>query len=313
MRSLYRKKQISYREYEQFIKEKIKELIRFQEDVGLDVLVHGEFERTDMVEFFAQKLNGMFTTDNGWIISYGTRVYRPPMIYKEANRRKPLTAKEIVFAQSLTKRPVKGMLTGPLTILAWSYNISGLAPWKIAFSIARCLNEEISYLIQKGIKIIQIDEPAFRELTPIKQKKRREYFAWATRSFNIASRTPKEIQIHTHMCYAEFGEIIDWISKMNFDVITFEAVRSRGRFVESLKNKKFIKQIGPGVWDIHSVYVPKIKDILEIMYRVLKVLEPHQLWINPDCGLKTRGWKEVVPSIKNMVKAAHILREHGVK
>ncbi len=310
MRALYRKGKVSKSKYEKFIKEKIRELIRFQEEVGLDILVHGEFERTDMVEFFAQKLKGFYTTQAGWVISYGTRVYRPPIIYDEVSRTIPLTLKEITFAQSLTEKIVKGILTGPVTILGWSYNITKNPSYKVAFQIAKALNKEVKDLVKKGIKIIQIDEPAFRELMPLKKRKQEFYFRWAVRAFNLSCKVLDSVQIHTHMCYSEFGEILKWILKLNFDVITIEAMRSRGDMLSAFKNKKFVRDIGPGVWDIHSVYVPSSKEMKVVIEKALKVLKPSQIWINPDCGLKTRDWIQVKPAIENLVKLAKSLRKN---
>jgi len=309
IRALYRKNKISKSEYEKFIKEKIKRLIRFQEQIGLDVLVHGEFERTDMVEFFAQRLKGFYTTQSGWIISYGTRVYRPPIICDRVERKAPLTVKEITFAQSLTKKFVKGIITGPVTILGWSYNITKNPPYKVAFQIAKALNKEIKELIKKGIKIIQIDEPAFREQVPLKKRKQRFYFSWAIRAFNLTCKTQDFVQIHTHMCYSEFKDILNQILKLNFDVITIEAMRSKGDVLSAFESKKFVRDIGPGVWDIHSVYVPKIEEMKVVIEKALKVLKPGQIWINPDCGLKTRNYKEVNSALKKMVKLAKILRK----
>ncbi len=309
IRALYRKRKIPSSEYRSFINKKIFYLVKYQEEKGLDVLVHGEFERTDMVEFFAQKLSGFATTDGGWVISYGTRVYRPPIIYALPRRHKPLTMREILYAQSLTPRPVKGMLTGPTTILNWSYNVSGYSSSRVAYALGRALNQEVKDLSKKGIKIIQIDEPAFREGVPLKRDKAKYYFTWAVRSFNLASRVKPQVQIHTHMCYSEFGEILPWILKLNFDVITIEAVRSKGRIIDDFRRVKFRRQIGPGVWDIHSVKIPAVKEMKSIIERALKVLGPRDLWINPDCGLKTRSWDEVGPSLENMVSLARMLRE----
>ena len=300
---------ISKREYQKFIKEKIKETIAFQEKLGLDVLVHGEFERTDMVEFFAQKLKGFLTTKEGWIISYGTRVYRPPIIYGDISRPKPMTLNEIGFAQSLTKKPVKGMLTGPVTILAWSFVREDIPIYEIAFQIALCLQQEIKDYEKRGIKVVQIDEPAFREKAPLKKEKWKEYFDWATKAFNLASKSKPETQIHCHMCYSEFDQIIDYILKMNFDVFLVEAARSRGDVIECFKRKKFKKQIGFGVWDIHSPIVPTVKKMEKIINLALKFFPKENLWLNPDCGLKTREWAETELALKNLVKLAKKLRK----
>ena len=307
-RAQFRKGKISQDEYRDFIRHKIKDLIRFQEDIGLDVLVHGEFERTDMVEFFAQELDGIATTRNGWIISYGTRGYRPPIIYGDISRPKPMTLEEISYAQSLTHRPVKGMLTGPVTILAWSYVREDIPIYEVSYQIALCLQEEIKDYERAGIKIVQIDEPAFREKAPIKKRNWSDYFNWAINSFNLASQSKPETQIHTHMCYSEFGEIIDYIKMMDFDVITIEASRSKGDIIKDFKKIDFKKQIGLGVWDIHSPAVPSCSDMENIITQALEVLPKENLWINPDCGLKTRDWPETEASLKNLVAVARKLR-----
>ena len=219
-------------------------------------MVHGEFERTDMVEFFAKKLDGIAATKSGWIISYGTRVYRPPIIFGDVSRPEPMSIEEIAFAQSLTSKPVKGMLTGPVTILAWSYVREDIPVHNVAYQIALCLQDEVKDYEKAGIKIVQIDEPAFRERAPIKKRNWNEYFDWAVKSFALASKSKPETQIHTHMCYSEFGEIIDRIVRLDFDVISIEATRSKGDFIKTFTKVDFPKQIGLGVWDIHSPAIP---------------------------------------------------------
>ncbi|MCK4307000.1 5-methyltetrahydropteroyltriglutamate--homocysteine S-methyltransferase, partial [candidate division WOR-3 bacterium] len=252
-RADFRTGKISKEEYKSFIKTKIEELIKLQEDIGLDVLVHGEFERSDMIEFFAEKLEGITTTKNGWIISYGTRCYRPPIIYDDVKRKAPLTLEEIAFAQSITKKPVKAILTGPVTIVSWSFVRDDIPLPLVAYQISLALQEEVKDLEKAGIKIIQIDEPAFREKTPIKKRDWETYFDWAIKSFRLASSlSSPETQIHTHMCYSEFGEILEYIEKMDFDCITIEASRSRGDTLQYFKDINFERQIGPGVWDVHS-------------------------------------------------------------
>jgi len=308
MRSDFRKGVISEKEYKEFIRKEIKKLIDLQEEIGLDVLVHGEFERTDMVEFFAEKLSGIATTKNGWIISYGTRGYRPPIIYGDVKRVMPMTLDEIKYAQSLTEKKVKGMLTGAVTIIAWSYTRKDIPTRDVSYQIALALKEEIQDYVKNGITIVQIDEPAFREKAPIKKREWKDYFDWAVKSFNLTSSFPPEVQVHTHMCYSEFGEIIDYIMKMEFDVISIEATRSKASIVEDFKKVKFEKQIGLGVWDIHSPYVPTVDNMKEVVLRALEILNKENFWINPDCGLKTRKWKEVVPSLKNLVELSKILR-----
>ncbi|MFA5008923.1 MAG: 5-methyltetrahydropteroyltriglutamate--homocysteine S-methyltransferase, partial [Candidatus Omnitrophota bacterium] len=250
----FMKGDVSLHDYDNFIRGKIFNFIEKQEEIGLDILTHGEFERTDMVEFFAQRLAGFVTTQNGWVISYGTRVYRPPIIYDKIKREKSLTLKETFYAQSIAPKPVKGIITGPITILAWSYNLRNTPAYMISFELACALNAEAKTLAQNEIKIIQIDEPAIKEFAPLKQRKKDFYFSWAVRSFNIASRLSPEVQIHTHLCYSEFSEIINWIKKMNFDVITIEAAREGAKITNSFKGMNFNRAIGPGVWDIHSKY-----------------------------------------------------------
>ncbi|OQX86343.1 MAG: 5-methyltetrahydropteroyltriglutamate--homocysteine S-methyltransferase, partial [Candidatus Omnitrophica bacterium 4484_70.2] len=243
-RNQFYNQKISKEEYENYIKEKIKNLIDFEERAGLDIFVHGEFERTDMVEYFAKNLEGFLTTKRGWIISYGTRVYRPPIIYKKI-RRKEFFTKEIIFAQTLASKPVKGILTGPVTIIAWSYNITDFSFPQLAKDLATALNREAKDLVKKGIKIIQIDEPAIKEFSPLKKRKRSDYFKWTISAFNLTTQLPPHIQIHTHMCYSEFEDIISWIKKMNFDVISIEAARDKGKILDAFRKINFKRGIGP--------------------------------------------------------------------
>ena len=310
-RAAFRSGKISEEEYSSFIKGGISKLINLQEELGLDVLVHGEFERTDMVEFFAEKLEGIATTRKGWVLSYGTRVYRPPIIYGDVSRPAPMTLEEVAFAQSLTEKPVKGMLTGPVTIIAWSFVRDDIPVSEVAYQIALCLQDEIKDYERNGIKIVQIDEPAFREKAPLKNRTWDEYFDWAVKSFRLTSQSKSETQIQTHMCYSEFGEIIKYILQMDFDVITIEASRSRGDIIKYFEEVNFDREIGLGVWDIHSPAVPSAEEIRESVERALKVFPKESFWINPDCGLKTRGWKEVVPSLRNLVSLAQNLRKEA--
>jgi len=305
----FKKRRISSKDYDKYIRNKIKDLIDTQEKHGLDVLVHGEFERTDMVEFFAQKLDGFITTDNGWVISYGTRVYRPPIIHAPIKRNKPITIKEITFAQKIAHKPVKGIFTGPVTIIAWSYNLRKEPVYKVAFELSRALNKEAMELVKNNINFIQIDEPAIKEYAPLRGRKRNLYFSWAVRSFNLTAKLPKKVQIHTHMCYSEFSDIIKWILKMNFDVITIEAAREEANIINSFRNIKMTKQIGPGVWDIHSKYPANRKTMENVISTAIKVFGKDKVWINPDCGLKTRGWPEVNISLSRMVKVAKDYRK----
>jgi 5-methyltetrahydropteroyltriglutamate--homocysteine methyltransferase len=301
---------ISQGEYENFIKEQIRNVIKIQEELGLDVLVHGEFERSDMVEFFGQKMKGFAFTKNGWVQSYGTRCVRPPIIYGDVSRPEPMTVKEISYAQSLTSKPVKGMLTGPVTILSWSFYRKDIPKKEIAYQIALALRDEVSDLEKAGIKVIQIDEPAFREGLPLKKSKQKEYLEWAVNAFKLTNEQVKaETQIQTHMCYSEFNEIIEYIYAMDSDVILIEASRSKGEILDAFEKFKYDHAIGPGVYDIHSPRIPTIEEMLEIAERSIKLIDKNLIWINPDCGLKTRNWEEVIPSLKNMVTVAKIMRE----
>ncbi|WP_456485063.1 5-methyltetrahydropteroyltriglutamate--homocysteine S-methyltransferase [Desulfurobacterium sp.] len=312
VRLLNRRGQLSDQDYETFIKGEIAKAIRIQEELGVDVFVHGEFERSDMVEFFAEKLEGIATTGNGWVISYGTRSYRPPIIFGDVERTEPMTVKEIAFAQSLTDKPVKGMLTGPVTIIAWSYCREDIPVSEVAYQIALAIRDEIADYEEAGIKIVQIDEAAFREKAPIKKRNWDEYFDWAVKSFRVChARSKPETQIHSHMCYSEFGEIIEYILAMDFDVISIEASRSKGDIIEAFEKVNFDRQIGLGVWDIHSPYVPSVEEMKPIVERALKVIPKENFWVNPDCGLKTRRWEECIPAIRNIVALAHELREEA--
>ncbi|WP_457567760.1 5-methyltetrahydropteroyltriglutamate--homocysteine S-methyltransferase [Desulfurobacterium sp.] len=312
VRLLNRKGQLSDKDYETFIKGEIAKAIKIQEELGVDVFVHGEFERSDMVEFFAEKLEGIATTGNGWVISYGTRSYRPPIIFGDVERTQPMTVKEIAYAQSLTDKPVKGMLTGPVTIIAWSYCREDIPVSEVAYQIALAIRDEIADYEKAGIKIVQIDEAAFREKAPIKKRNWDEYFDWAVKSFRVChAKSKAETQIHSHMCYSEFGEIIEYILAMDFDVISIEASRSRGDIIEAFEKVNFDRQIGLGVWDIHSPYVPSVEEMKRIVERALKVIPKENFWVNPDCGLKTRRWEECIPAIRNIVTLAHELREEA--
>ncbi|ADC90103.1 5-methyltetrahydropteroyltriglutamate/homocystei neS-methyltransferase [Thermocrinis albus DSM 14484] len=309
MRTAYRNGRITQEEYKAFIKKQIEHVIKVQEEIGLDVLVHGEFERTDMVEFFAEKLEGIATTKHGWVLSYGSRVYRPPIIYGDVERTHPMTLEEISYAQSLTSKPVKGMLTGPVTILNWSYYREDVPKHEIAYQIALALLDEVRDLEKAGIKVIQIDEPAFREGAPIKRRDWEKYFDWAIKAFRLCSNAQPQTQIHTHMCYSEFNEVIEYIYQMDFDVISIEASRSKGEIIAAFENfKGWDRQIGIGVYDIHSPAIPEKEEIKRILERAMKVIPVELLWVNPDCGLKTRNWEEVIPSLRNMVDAARELR-----
>lgn len=308
MRNAFKNGRISAEEYESFVCEQIRHVVQVQEELGLDVLVHGEFERSDMVEFFAEKLEGIALTQHGWVLSYGTRVYRPPIIYGDVVRPRPMTLKEITFAQSLTKRPMKGMLTGPVTILAWSFARADIPLREVAWQIGLALQDEVRDLEAAGIAVIQIDEPAFREMAPLRRALWPEYFDWAVKAFRLASRAQPQTQIHTHMCYSEFNEILPYIEQLDADVITIEATRSKGEVIEAFERHSYPRQIGPGVYDVHSPAVPSVESIVAILRRVMRVIPPERVWVNPDCGLKTRRWEEVIPALRNLVSAAWQLR-----
>tara|TARA_R100001594_G_C4047573_1_gene264400 strand:+ start:1147 stop:3294 length:2148 start_codon:yes stop_codon:yes gene_type:complete len=299
----HKKGKISTEEYNGKVDNFVKDAIEFQEDLGFDVLVHGESERSDMVEHFCQRLDGMSSTDNGWIISYGTRCYRPSIIHGDVHRPEPMTIREIEYAQTLTCKPVKGMLTGAVTIMAWDFVRKDIPIQNVAYQIALALQDEIRDYEKAGIKMVQVDEPAFRELVPIKKKYHKEYFDWAIKSYNLSVNTNPETQIHCHMCYSEFNEIVNEINQLDFDVVSIECSRSKGEIIEAFEKIDFKRQIGLGVWDIHSPAIPTKDDMVKILERALRVIPQSQFWINPDCGLKTRGWEETKASMKNMVEA----------
>ncbi|MGE0108733.1 MAG: 5-methyltetrahydropteroyltriglutamate--homocysteine S-methyltransferase [Bdellovibrionales bacterium] len=310
-RALYRKGDLSQEEYGEFIKDQIKSCIEFQEQAGLDVLVHGEFERTDMVEFFGEKMKGFAFTKNGWVQSYGSRGVKPPIIYGDVVRLEPMTVELARFAQGLTDKPVKGMLTGPVTILRWSF-VRDDQPYSVtAHQIALALQDEVLDLERAGIKIIQIDEPAFREGAPIRRGEWRKYFPWAVKAFRLVSTGVRdETQIHTHMCYSEFNDIISSIKDLDADVISIETSRSQMELLDAFVTFKYPAGIGPGVYDIHSPRVPHVEEMISLLKKASDLLGPDQIWVNPDCGLKTRGWPEVKESLTRMVEAARVLRDN---
>lgn len=308
-RSKWRKREWSNEQYRLFIREKIAEWIRIQEEIGLDVLVHGEFERTDMVEFFGEQLGGFAFTRNGWVQSYGSRCVKPPIIYGDVEFLKPMTVEESVYAQTLTDKPVKGMLTGPITILNWSFVRDDLSREQVTYQIALALRAEVEALEQAGIEMIQVDEPALREGLPLKVSDHEHYLDWAVRSFRLATSTVRDAtQIHTHMCYCEFHDIMDAIRAMDADVISIETSRSHGELIGSLEQDTYDKGIGLGVYDIHSPRVPAVSEMVSLIRRALRVLDPALFWINPDCGLKTRGDEETIAALRNMVQATQQIR-----
>lgn len=311
LRKNYREQLISEEEYREQIRRKIAELVILQEEIGLDVLVHGEFERNDMVEYFAENLEGFLFTEKAWVQSYGTRCVKPPIIWGDIKRPQPLTLDYILYAQSLTKKPMKGMLTGPVTILNWSFAREDLSLREIAFQIALAVRDEVMDLEKNGIRIIQIDEAALREKLPLhKEDWHKCYLDWAIKAFRLThSGLGPQTQVHTHMCYSEFADIIKGIDDMDADVISFEAARSDLSLIDVLKQNNFRTQVGPGVYDIHSPRIPAKEELQQNIRKMLDKLEPEKLWINPDCGLKTRGMAEVIPSLQNMVAAAAEMRK----
>ncbi len=308
-RQLWRKGEWNNEQYEGFIQEQIDIWIKLQEEIGLDVLVHGEFERTDMVEFFGEKLEGFAFTQYGWVQSYGSRCVKPPVIFGDVAFEKAMTVEETKYAQSKTNRPVKGMLTGPITIMNWSFVREDITREQIAYQLAYALRQEVEALEQAGIGMIQVDEPAVREGLPLKEEDQAEYLAWAVKAFRMTTCTVQPTtQIHTHMCYCEFHDMIDSIESMDADVISIETSRSHGELIHSFEVNTYKLGIGLGVYDIHSPRVPRVEEMTSMIDRALRVLDPKLFWINPDCGLKTRGKEETVESLRNMVQATEIAR-----
>lgn len=295
--------------YEERIKAEIQEVISFQEKTGLDVLVHGEAERNDMVQYFAEQLTGYLATQHGWVQSYGTRYVRPPILAGDITRPEPMTVRWTTYAQSLTDRPVKGMLTGPVTMLAWSFVRDDQPLGDTARQVALALRDEVNDLEAAGSSVIQVDEPALRETLPLRTADRPAYLAWATEAFRLStSGVRPDTQIHTHMCYAEFGDIVQAIDDLDADVISLEAARSHMQVARELASHGYPREAGPGVYDIHSPRVPSTQEAAELLRAGLKAIPAERLWVNPDCGLKTRGWPETRASLENLVAAAHAVR-----
>lgn len=296
--------------YHSFLKGQIREWIKIQEEIGLDVLVHGEFERSDMVEFFGEKLDGFAFTQNGWVQSYGSRCVKPPVIYGDVACHSPMTVKESVYAQSLTDKPVKGMLTGPTTILNWSFVRDDITRREVVQQIALALRQEIHTLQSKGIHMIQVDEPALREGLPLKKQNWESYLNQSIKAFRLATSSAADTtQIHTHMCYSEFQDIMGAIRELDADVLSIETSRSHGELIRTFEFDTYDKGIGLGVYDIHSPRIPETEEMTEMIRRAIRVLDPSLFWINPDCGLKTRTREEVIPALQNMVQAAHRARK----
>ncbi|MCL6536992.1 MAG: 5-methyltetrahydropteroyltriglutamate--homocysteine S-methyltransferase [Acidothermus sp.] len=295
--------------YDELIRREITDVIGEQERLGLDVLVHGEPERNDMVQYFAEQLDGFLVTTEGWVQSYGTRYVRPPIIVGDVSRPKPMTVTWAAYAQSLTKKPVKGMLTGPVTMLAWSFVRDDQPRAETARQVALALRDEVADLEAIGISVIQIDEPALRESLPLRRADRADYLAWAVDAFHLVTGGVRDdTQIHTHMCYAEFGDILDAIIAMDADVISLEAARSDMAIVTDLARAGYPNEVGPGVWDVHSPRVPTVAEVVERIRLALKDFPPERLWVNPDCGLKTRDYPEVRAALANLVAAARLVR-----
>lgn len=310
-RSAYRKQAISKEEYEAFNKERIAACVAWQEEIGLDVLVHGEYERNDMVEYFGEALDGFLFTEKAWVQSYGTRCVKPPIIWGDVSRKKPITVDWSVYAQSLTKKHMKGMLTGPVTILNWSFPREDISIRESITQIALAIRDEVLDLEKNGIQIIQIDEAALREKLPLRKSDwHSQYLDFAIPAFRLThSGVKPTTQIHTHMCYSEFTDIIPSIDDMDADVITFEASRSDLLILDALRANDFETEVGPGVYDIHSPRVPSVEELVTVIKTMLQKIPKEKLWINPDCGLKTRGLPETKASLINMVKATKLIKD----
>lgn len=296
--------------YEAFLRDEIARTVRLQESLDLDVLVHGEFERNDMVEYFGEQFSGFAFTENGWVQSYGSRCVKPPIIYGDVSRPSPMTVEWMKYAQSLTNRPMKAMLTGPVTMLQWSFVRDDQPGAVTCRQIALAIRDEVLDLEAVGLRVIQIDEPAIREGLPLRRATWQAYLDWAVECFRLAACGVKdETQIHTHMCYSEFNDIIDAIAAMDADVVSIEASRSKMDLLNAFARFQYPNEIGPGVYDIHSPRVPHEDEMAELLRKALTAISPQKLWVNPDCGLKTRGWPEVKPALANMVHAARRVRE----
>lgn len=308
-RAKFRKGDIDAAAYDQAMKDEVADVIRRQEQLGLDVLVHGEPERNDMVQYFSEQLEGYLSTEFAWVQSYGSRCVRPPIIFGDVHRPEAMTVSWYQVAQDLTDKPVKGMLTGPVTMLAWSFVRDDQPLGTTADQVALALQDEIDDLVAAGAQIIQVDEPAIRELLPLRKEDQPEYLEWAVGSFRLATASaPNEVQVHTHMCYSEFNELIDTVSNLDADVTSIEAARNGMQVLEALKDAGYELGVGPGVWDIHSPRVPAQSEVDDLLSAALDSVDPRLLWVNPDCGLKTRGWDETTASLEVLVSAAHKAR-----
>lgn len=310
LRYEYKAGELSEEFYEKYLCSQIQKVISAQEEIGLDVLVHGEVERNDMVEYFAELLEGFALTQNGWVQSFGSRCVKPPILFGDVSRPHAMTCTWIKYAQSLTTKPVKGMLTGPVSIALWSFVRDDQPLSETAMQIALVIQDEIADLEKNGIKIIQVDEPAFREGLPFRVIDWQNYLNWAVNAFRLATSFVKdETQIHTHMCYSEFNDIITSIAELDADVITLESSRSQKDLLLTFEKFNYPNEIGPGVYDVHSKRIPKVEEIIFLLEQAVQVVPAERLWVNPDCGLKTRTWQEVYQSLKNMVEAATLMRQ----
>jgi 5-methyltetrahydropteroyltriglutamate--homocysteine methyltransferase len=308
-RARFKRGELREAPYREQMRAAIAEAVREQESLGLDVLVHGEAERNDMVEYFGEQLAGYAFTDHGWVQSYGSRCVKPPLLYGDVARPSPMTVEWTRYAQSLTPRWMKGMLTGPVTMLQWSFVRDDLPREQVALQLALALRDEVQDLEAAGIALIQIDEPAFREGLPLRRADWPAYLAWAARAFRIsASGVRDDTQVHTHMCYSEFNDILPAIAAMDADVITIETSRSRMELLRGFGEFAYPNEIGPGVYDIHSPRVPDAQEMLALLRKAREVIPDERLWVNPDCGLKTRGWAETRAALRQMVEAARVLR-----
>ena len=308
-RARFRRGELSGEDYDAFLREEVRRCVEWQEQVGLDVLVHGEFERTDMVEYFGEHLAGFAFSENGWVQSYGSRCVKPPILFGDISRPAPITVRWSNYARSLTPKPMKAMLTGPVTILQWSFVRDDQPRADTCRQIALALRDEVLDLETAGLGIIQVDEPALREGLPLRQADLAEYLAWAVGAFHLATAgVCDETQIHTHMCYCEFNDVMAAIAALDADVISMEASRSQMELLDAFVGFRYPADIGPGVWDIHSPRVPSVGEMEALLRRALAVLPVEQVWVNPDCGLKTRAWAEVAPALENLVAAARRLR-----
>jgi 5-methyltetrahydropteroyltriglutamate--homocysteine methyltransferase len=308
-RASWRAGKTSDESYEAFLRAETRRCVEKQEAIGLDVLVHGEFERNDMVEYFGERLEGFAFTSNGWVQSYGSRCVKPPVLFGDVSRPRPMTVEWSRYAQSLTEKPMKGMLTGPVTILQWSFVRDDLPRSETCTQLALALREEVTDLEVAGITMIQVDEPAIREGLPLRRSEWGTYLQWAVDAFRLAtSSVCDETQLHTHMCYSEFGDILEAIAKMDADVMSIETSRSKMELLHDFARFRYPNAIGPGVYDIHSPRVPTTEEMSDLLARAARVLPPGQLWVNPDCGLKTRGWTEVEAALTRMVEAARWAR-----